>query len=326
MARPVIANIRRGDPDGNVWDLDDLENDEFFALNDNTSPDPDVSAFDSLIAMLRLDGTGLTAADLDAYEYAFFGTNRSDTITGVTELEGDPEPDTEVSGVIASGNGHDQITAGSGDHVIFAGNGKDSVGGGAGNDIIFGENGKDVLAGNTGDDEIRGGTGKDTLNGGNGDDVLTGNNGVDVLTGGEGGDDLTGGNGGDEFHWNTVEEFGDVITDFTAGSDKLVFDVGEDPAISIGNDDVVVDDGEVVIETDTELADDLAIQAAINDDYGDVEDPALFAFIDSDKGHAVLYYDGDRTADDDAVLVADLTNITTLEQLGALSTSDFVFV
>lgn len=332
MSRPVIANIRRGDPEGNVWDLNDLENDEFFALNDDTSPDSDVSAFDSLIAQLHLDGTGLTAEDLDAYEYAFFGTNRADTITGVAELEGDTEVDTEVSGVIASGNGHDEIAAGSGDHVIFAGNGRDTVRGGGGEDIIFGENGKDELNGNGGDDEIHGGKGKDTVNGGLGDDVLTGNNGVDVLTGGEGADDLTGGNGGDEFHWNTGEDFGDVVNDFTAGSDKLVFDVAAadeltvETEISIGQDDTVVDPGEIVINTDDVVltAD---IQTAI--DGNGHTTGTLFAFIEDgpEEGddQAVLYYD-DPTTDGGAVLVAEFPNITTLEQLGALSASDFVFV
>lgn len=40
----------------------------------------------------------------------------------------------------------------------------------------------------------------------------------------------------------------------------------------------------------------------------------------------MLYYDPDPSTAGDAVLVAEFTNITTLEQLGALSASDFVFV
>ena len=61
MARPVITNIRRGDPDGNAWDLNTLANDAFFALNDGSS------AFDEAVAKLNLESTDLTVADLDAY-------------------------------------------------------------------------------------------------------------------------------------------------------------------------------------------------------------------------------------------------------------------
>jgi Ca2+-binding RTX toxin-like protein len=320
VGRPVIPNIRPGDPDGNEWNLTLDFEDDFFAVN---ADDPD--AYDALIAMLNLEGTGL---DLSDYGYVFLGTNKDDTITGVDDGE---EVEGDISGVIASGNGSDDVTAGSGDHVIFAGNGRDSVSGGAGNDVIFGENGKDVLAGNGGDDEIHGGKGKDTLNGGAGDDTLTGNNGKDVLRGGEGADELSGGRGGDEFHWNTLADFGDVVTDFAAGEDKLVFDVEaadeetEELEITIGNDDTVVDDGEVVINSDDTIAT-ADIQAEIDANANDTG--TLFGFLDSDLGHAVIYYDGNPSDpdDDDAVLVAELTNITTLEQLGELSDSDFMFV
>jgi Ca2+-binding RTX toxin-like protein len=304
MGRPVISNIRP--PDGPVWDLNELEHDAFFALSGT-------GEFDALIARLHLDGTELTADGLGEYDYAFFGTNGSDTITGVTEGEGDN------SGVIASGNGSDHVTAGSGDHVVFAGNGKDTVRGGGGDDIIFGENGKDELAGNAGDDEVLGGKGKDTLTGGIGDD------------------ELTGGKGGDEFHWNQTADFGDTVTDFTAGSDKLVFDVGdEDPQISVGNDDTLVDgyvEGttaeinvagtEIGVKIDDALLT-TEIQGEINT-YDAITGGALFAFFDETEGHAVLYYDADRLTDDDATLVAEFTNITSLEQLATLSATDFMF-
>jgi Ca2+-binding RTX toxin-like protein len=311
MARPVISNIRRGDPDGNEWNLTLDFEDDFFAVN---ADDPD--GYDALIAELT---TGL---DLSEYGYVFLATNKADTITGVDdgEVEGD------ISGVIASGNGSDDITAGPGDHVIFAGNGIDMVSGGAGDDIILGENGRDVIDGQDGNDEIRGGTGKDKLKGGLGDDTLSGHNGPDCLNGGEGADELTGGNGPDKFLWQATADFGDVVTDFTAGSDTLKFNVGaDDPQISIGNDDEVVDDGEVVIMTDDTIAT-VNIQAEI--DANDNDTGTLFAFLDSTLGHAVLYYDANPSDpdDDDAVLVAEFTNITTLEELEAMTASDFVFV
>lgn len=320
MAKPSITNIRPGDPDGNVWNLNDLANDQFFALSGT-------GAFDDLIEKLNLDGTGLTADDLGEYDYAFFGTNGSDTVTGVIDL----------SGIIATGNGQDDITSGALDHVIFAGNGTDTVSGGGGDDILFGENGKDLVSGNAGNDEVNGGKGTDTLNGGDGDDTLNGGNGVDVLTGGEGEDVLTGNNGGDEFRWNQTADFGDTVTDFTAGSDKLVFDVGdEDSQISVGNNDTTVDnyqegddtainvaDTEVGVKTDAALAT-INIQGVI-DGYDNITTGALFAFLDSTEGHAVLYYDADPSADGGAMLVANLTNITTLDQLAGVSAGDFVF-
>lgn len=320
MGKPVISNIRPGDPDGNEWNLALDFEDDFFAVN---ADDPD--AYDALIAMLNLEDTGL---DLSDYGYVFLGTNKQDTITGVDDGE---EVEGDISGVIASGGGSDDITAGPSDHVIFAGNGRDTVAGGDGNDFIFGENGKDELAGNGGDDEVRGGKGKDTVDGGLGEDDLTGDNGKDVLIGGEGGDQLSGGRSIDEFHWNVQADFGDVVTDFTAGRDKLVFDVEaadeetEELEISIGNDDDVVDDGEVVINSDDAFATD-DIQAEI--DANDNDTGTLFAFLDSDLGHAVIYYDADPSDpdDDDAVVVAELTNITTLEQLEAVTASDFMFV
>lgn len=324
MARPVIANIRPGDPDGNEWNLTLDTDDEFFAVNET-----DPSGYDALIAKLHTD------LDLSDYGYVFLATNGDDTITGVT----DDDPEGDISGVIAGGNGSDDITAGPGDHVIFAGNGRDTAVGGDGDDTILGENGKDQIEGQDGNDEVRGGAGNDKLKGGLGDDILLGHNGKDCLTGGEGADELTGGNGPDKFLWHETAEFGDVVTDFATGSDTLKFNVGaEDPEISIGNDDTVVDnfaagddaainvaDTEVGVKTDAEVADAAAIQTTI-DGYVNIETGALFAFLDETEGHAVLYYDADPSTAGGAELVAEFTNITTLGQLGALSASDFVFV
>lgn len=56
-----------------------------------------------------------------------------------------------------------------------------------------------------------------------GDNVLTGGSAGDMITGGFGADTLTGNGGADSFVWNSVPEGGDTITDFTRGTDKLVF-------------------------------------------------------------------------------------------------------
>jgi Ca2+-binding RTX toxin-like protein len=330
MAKPSVTNIRPPVEPGGIaeFDLNDLDHDEFFALNGSDE-------FDALLARLNLSGHGVTLEDLQEYDYAFFGSNGSDSVRAATD----------DTGIIATGNGSDEVHGDNADNVIFAGNGRDTVRGGTGNDIITGENGTDKLCGNEGDDKICGGNGKDTLHGGDGDDTLRGGNGGDQLVGGAGADKLIGELGGDEFQWNLITDFGDEVTDFTAGSDKLVFDVEaaddetDELEISIGNDDEVVDnfvsgddddinvaDVEVAVKTDADVATG-DIQVTI-DGYDNITTGALFVFLDEDLGHAVIYYDGDPsdTADDDAALVAELTNITTLEQLEALQASDFIFV
>ena len=322
MAKPSITHIRPPvNPDGIAeFDLNTLPNDEFFALSGTAE-------FDALLAQLNLTGHGVTLEDLGEYDYAFFGSNGADKVIAATDM----------SGVIATGNGGDEIHGDTADNVIFAGNGKDTVRGGEGNDIISGENSVDKLCGNGGDDKICGGNGKDTLHGGDGNDSLRGGNGGDVLVGGAGEDRLMGELGGDEFQWNQTTDFGDEVADFTAGADQLVFDVGADPEISIGNDDGVVDnfvagddtainvaDTEVAVKTDAGVAT-ADIEGTI-DGYDEITTGALFAFLDSDKGHAVLYYDADPSTAGDAALVADLTNITTLDQLAELSGADFMFV
>lgn len=57
-----------------------------------------------------------------------------------------------------------------------------------------------------------------------GNDTLNGGTGNDVLFGGAGNDTLTGGEGNDKFVFLANSNSGqDVITDFQAGSDKVVF-------------------------------------------------------------------------------------------------------
>jgi uncharacterized protein YkwD len=77
---------------------------------------------------------------------------------------------------------------------------------------LRGGNGTDVLTGGPGDDKLWGGNGKDILNGGNGNDRLIG---------GLGKDQLTGGGGRDTFVYETIQDKGDTITDFSAKEDTI---------------------------------------------------------------------------------------------------------
>ncbi|MFC2970460.1 M10 family metallopeptidase C-terminal domain-containing protein [Acidimangrovimonas pyrenivorans] len=74
--------------------------------------------------------------------------------------------------------------------------------------------------GGAGADTLTGGAGADLLAGGAGDDRLVGQGGDDILVGGAGSDTLTGGAGADTFVF-AGDGGRDVVTDFTAGEDRL---------------------------------------------------------------------------------------------------------
>jgi Ca2+-binding RTX toxin-like protein len=78
------------------------------------------------------------------------------------------------------------------------------------------------ITGNDGKNTLDGGTGHDTLDGGNANDILIGGIGNDLLHGGAGVDKQTGGAGSDIFHYSSVGDLGDTITDFSkAAGDKI---------------------------------------------------------------------------------------------------------
>jgi Ca2+-binding RTX toxin-like protein len=77
------------------------------------------------------------------------------------------------------------------------------------------------IAGSSAADTLKGSTQADYIAGGNGNDWIGGGAGDDVIHGGAGRDYLTGGAGADTFYFVNTGEFGDVITDFQAGVDKI---------------------------------------------------------------------------------------------------------
>ncbi len=150
--------------------------------------------------------------------------------------------------------GDNTLRGGARAETILAGDGNDTVYGGGGDDIIAGDGGisyswgwnpsgrfDDTLHGDGGNDTLYGGWGNDTLYGGAGNDTLYGSYGNDKLYGGDGndtlhgewGDDtLTGGSGRDRFVFGVSDKYykydeykfgNDRITDFEAGTDKVVF-------------------------------------------------------------------------------------------------------
>ena len=151
------------------------------------------------------------------------GTTASQTPPSEQPAPDDDEPSTGTDGpdnivgtVLDDGTPIDDVLEG------FAG--ADTMSGGAGDDWLLGGSGSDSLTG---------GTGNDTLDGQYGNDTLRGGDGNDLIESGAGADRLTGGAGADEFHFSADDFYAqtrsltsadaDTLTDFTPGTDKLVF-------------------------------------------------------------------------------------------------------
>lgn len=146
---------------------------------------------------------------------------------------------------IVGNSSNNSLKGGKGADTINGDFGKDTILGGAGNDKIYGGNDNDLLKGEVGNDTIYGDSGNDTLYGGEGTDKLYGNAGNDKilgdaendsLYGGSGNDTLTGGTGNDVF---VYESGNDIITDYTAGQDKIKISNGKISKTSYSGKNVV---------------------------------------------------------------------------------------
>lgn len=121
------------------------------------------------------------------------------------------------------GRGDDQIEGGSGDDQLSGDQDDDVLVGGTGDDRLNGGRGDDALEGNDGFDKLFGGLGDDVLEGGDGNDVLMGGGGNDRIFGGDGVDVLNGGLGQDSFIFTYGEGGLDLVSDFAADTDQLLF-------------------------------------------------------------------------------------------------------
>jgi Ca2+-binding RTX toxin-like protein len=151
------------------------------------------------------------------------GNDDVDGGTGADSIDGGVGND-DLDG----GADDDDLDGGLGNDDIDGGDGDDDALGGGGNDRLNGGNGSDMLCGESGNDRIVGGTGHDSLRGGGGNDKMSGGTGNDTLEGGEGRDEMTGGAGEDHFLYTAIADSAvgskrDVITDFDAADDTLVF-------------------------------------------------------------------------------------------------------
>lgn len=140
--------------------------------------------------------------------------------------------------VLIGGSGVDYLKGDSGHDHLSGNSGADVLEGGSGNDALYGGSGNDILYGGKGSDKLNGGSGNDILYGESGNDSLNGGKGNDTLRGGSGKDTLTGGAGNDIFVYSSGAGK-DVITDYTAGKDKIQIDFGSINKTKISGQDVI---------------------------------------------------------------------------------------
>ena len=173
-----------------------------------------------------------------------FSTLISGIYTEVTITDADQSPfkaDRNALLIDASSRTEDlQITGNSKANTILGGSGSDTINGGGGNDSIFGNDGADILSGGAGNDSIYGGAGADYLEGNSGKDYLEGGAGNDTLDGGAAADTLTGGAGNDLFIYSAGK---DIITDYTAGEDKIKISKGKISNTTYDGQDVIFEIG-----------------------------------------------------------------------------------
>lgn len=165
--------------------------------------------------------------------------------------------------------GDDRLIGGDGVNVLRGRSGVDKMFGGEDRDVMIGDDGVDILRGQGGDDRLFGGDDNDSLLGKDGDDRLRGNNDNDRLWGQDGDDRLQGDAGADKLFGGD----GNDIIDGGAGNDRLVGNAGADVfVLNAGSGNDVISDftaGEDRIDASAHgFADFAAIQAAIEDVNG----------------------------------------------------------
>ena len=152
---------------------------------------------------------------------------------------------------------------------------------------------------------------------------------ADVFIGNEGADTLTGGGGADKFVFQTIREYArdsgtangviaytagdeafdatdaDTITDFTTGSDKIVFRVEGTTTLEDTFDSLVALTKGNLTSTNVEIGD---ITASL-DTAGSA---TSFIKADTTGSDIKIYYDADGSGAGAAVLIATLTNISTV--------------
>jgi serralysin len=203
------------------------------------------------------------------------------------------------------------------------------------------------LIGTSGDDSLTGGDGRDVLLGGDGKDVLTGGGGSDLLAGGAGVDTLTGGTGRDFFAFaespfaagtpttapNGIQVLNqpDVITDYEAGGDRLVFSrallgVNDFKFTSGNNLDSFGADANLIVLTDFSAANAASAAQGLANNASVTADAGLFVYFNSTLGFARVVYSQDLSDGGPISVLANLTNVNNVSDLANFSARDFLLV
>lgn len=239
-------------------------------------------------------------------------------------LIGDAGNDTLNGGV-----GNDTILGNAGDDRLLGGKGTDILLGGQNDDQLFGGLGNDFLFGEDGNDQLKGGAGRDTLDGGAGNDILLGGDGRDVLIGGAGGMDmLTGGSGSDLFVFagnvfagatpilagTTGIQFvnqPDIITDYTFGQDKFVFNARDlnitNFTFQKGVTTQIAADGNAIVQLDPFVNAATAARAIANNAAITAKE-GVFVYFNTTLGISRLVYSQDLANGGNISILANLTN------------------
>jgi Ca2+-binding RTX toxin-like protein len=176
--------------------------------------------------------------------------------------------------------------------------GFENLQGTAGRDALTGDAAANVLDGRAGADTLTGQAGDDLLRGAAGNDRIIGGGGADAVRGQAGRDTLTGGAGNDTFQFESINGFGDSITDFSrtpGNNDQIVVNALGVPGLN------VTLDGVVAAALFRSRADNAAQDA---DDR--------FIFRTTDKS---LWYDQDGNGTAAPVLLVDLQQSATLPRV-----------
>lgn len=230
--------------------------------------------------------------------------------------------------------GNDTMTGGTGTFGFFyGGTGADLLTGSTGRDNLYGEDGNDTLEGYDGNDILSGGNGNDLLKGGSApfteQNSMGGGNGNDTLVSGDGYDNMSGNGGSDQFVFTGASAFGDQITDFATGFDKIAIDQSDVP---IGDGDLVIDGAvtlagpggfsntaELVVMTNVAFPGDAAQSIGSATGNYAVGDTVVFRV-----GHEVLLFTAQNN--NAQVEASELDVLTVLGGSPPIAAGDFIFV
>jgi Ca2+-binding RTX toxin-like protein len=250
--------------------------------------------------------------------------------------------------VLDGRGGNDLLVGDASTDALFGGDGNDALTGGARRDGLFGLSGDDLLDAGRGFDIVSGGAGADILSGGAGNDTLDGGTGIDIITGGQGRDRVVFGDQafesaavipGDGIR--QVENTPDILTDWTIGEDRFLFDaevfgVTGNKKVSVGAAEDIRSGANVIVITDTDndgnaaTAFNAAAAASLIAGNVDADGAGFFVYWNSALGiNRLVYSENLNEATADLRVLGNINTLSGAEAIAALddfSGRDFAFI